>query len=90
VFFFGRKFATLRQKKKAMKTPKQKFRKNPENSPVFEEFFLGLASFRHSVLPCRQYVEGFPEFSTGLSDLSVTKFDEVLSCMMATPPTSQN
>jgi len=53
-----------------MKTPKQKFRKNPENSPVFEEFFLGPASFRQSVLPCRQYVEGFPEFYTCLSDRS--------------------
>jgi hypothetical protein len=68
--FFWPKIRASATKKKAMKAPKQKFRKNPENSPVFEEFFLGLASFRQSVLPCRQYVEGFPEFSTWLSDLS--------------------
>jgi hypothetical protein len=54
---------------KGYEDPEGKFRKNPENSPVFEEFFLGLASFRQSVLPCRQYVEGIPELSTFLSDL---------------------
>jgi hypothetical protein len=77
VFFFGRRFATLRpKKKKAMKTPKKKFRKNPETSPVFEEFFMGLTSFRQSALPCRQYVEGFPEFSTCSSDLSPNLTEE--------------
>ncbi len=69
-FFFAENSSLCDQKQRAMKTPKQKFRKNQENSPVFKEFFLGLASFRQSVLPCRQYVEGFPEFSTCLSDLS--------------------
>jgi hypothetical protein len=69
-FFLAEIRNSATKKKKAMKTPKQKFRKNPENSPDFEEFFLGLASFRQSVLPGRQYEEGFPEFSTCLSDQS--------------------
>jgi hypothetical protein len=67
--FFAENSPLWDKKKMAMKTRKEKFRKNPENSPIFEEFSLGLASFRQSVLPCRQYVNGFPEFSTCLSDL---------------------
>jgi len=70
LFFFLPKIRHSATKKKAYEDPEEKFRKNPENSPVFEEFFLGLASFRQSVLPCRQYLEGFPEFSTCLSDLT--------------------
>jgi hypothetical protein len=68
--FLCRKFATLTQNKNGYEDPKWKISETSRKFAVFKEFFLGLASFRQSVLPCRKYVEGFPEFSTCLSDLS--------------------
>jgi hypothetical protein len=70
VYFFLPKIRQSATKKKGYEDPNGKISEKSRKFASFRGIFLGLASFRQLVLPCRQYVEGFPEFSTCLSDLS--------------------
>jgi len=71
IFIFSKihKFAT--KNKHCLQNPKRIFLRKSTNFASFQvPFFLGFANYRQWVLPCCQNKEGFPTFSTCLSDLN--------------------